>query len=86
MTKFQKLSIAAVAFLGVAPVWAVFEGESTEVGDAHDLLLRAPSQNGAKLGAGQVRVPIDVEGTKYEVIVVQPGAPALTPANRANAD
>ena len=86
MTKFQKLSIATVAVLSVAPVWAVFEGSPTEVSDTHDLLLRAPNQSEAKLGAGLVRIPIDVDGTKYEVIVVQPGAPALTPVQRANAD
>ena len=86
MTKFHKLSIATVAVLGVAPVWAVFESRTTEASDTHDLLLRAPNQSAAKVGAGQVRIPIDVDGTRYEFIVIQPGAPALTPAKRANAD
>lgn len=76
-----RTSLLIVAALTVVPVSAMLRGSSpSQSQDTYDLLLRAANPNPGKLSAGKVRVPIDVDGVPYEIIVAEPGAPRLSPA------
>ena len=73
--------LLVTAALSVVPVSAMLQGVSpAQFNDTQDLLLRAANANPGKLSAGKIRVPIDVEGVPYEIVVVEPGAPRLSPA------
>jgi hypothetical protein len=80
MQRLRKLVLVGIAALGIAPAFALFDDSDIATAGQQDLLLRARGNQPARLESGKVRVPIDVDGVAFEVIVSKPGTPELTPA------
>jgi len=73
------IAVSAIAIVGLAVAGPGRAAPSAE-DDIRSLLLSASGTRTVK--AGQIRIPVPVDGVEYEVVVTKPGEPKVVPVTR----